>query len=641
MNGNRKIIGVCGARIFDQNAMKFIEELRRMGREEDYFTIAFSSTIGDVHDTDEILAEHQLFELTRYVDFSSLIILTETLKNQGLIQIIRKIGKEKNIPVFSVDGVVDGCYNLVLSYGDGFEKMVHHVIEEHGVRRVNMLAGFKGNDFSEERVAIYRKVLQEHGIPVEEERIGYGDFWDRPSRKAVKKFLDSDLPLPQAIICANDAMAITACSVLNEEGYGVPEDVIVTGFDGIQMGKLHFPTLTTCEPDYRSALGFIVQEIRKAEETGKVQPCDYIVKFEISKDQSCGCKPKVFSNQNGVISKLYEEVGDCAWHNIAMGQMVTSVLHKQKIMDIAEILPDNVRLWNDHFRFACVKSGLLQTGELEEECPEMVTILRISHEMFEKPGETFSVTEFIPRLENMVEEKNGADTLIVRLLNSGKKVYGYIVEGFEELDDRRLQRCNEFAMFLAHSINMVLHNRKLNELNHNLSNAYNEIATLYIQDAMTGIYNRRGFFQKLNELIRNPSSQRKYLYMISIDMDGLKYINDTFGHAEGDFAIITLAKAITQVSGTDAICARFGGDEFLCVRLEETKTEYQEKQFTRQLNRCIQAGEGVAEKPYPITASVGISCKQIIGDVDTDAMILSADELMYKDKVARRKQRGN
>lgn len=641
MNGNRKIIGVCGARIFDQNAMKFIEELRRMGREQDYFTIAFSSTTGDVHDTDEILAEHQLFELTRYVDFSSLIILTETLKNRGLIQIIRKIGKEKNIPVFSVDGVVDGCYNLILSYGDGFEKMVHHVIDEHGVRRVNMLAGFRGNDFSEERVAIYKKVLQEHGIPVEEERIGYGDFWDRPSRKVVKKFLDSDLPLPEAIICANDAMAITACSVLNEEGYGVPEDVIVTGFDGIQMGKLHFPTLTTCEPDYRSALKFIMREIQKTEETGRVQPCDYMVKFEISNAQSCGCKSKAFSNQNRVISKLYEEVGDCAWHNIAMGQMVTSVLHKQQIMDIAEILPDNVRLWNDHFRFACVKSGLLHSGEVEEDYSEMVTILRVSHEQFEHSGETFSVTEFIPRMEKIVEGKDGADTLIVRLLNSGKKVYGYIVEGFEELDDRRLQRCNEFAMFLAHSINMVLHNRKLNELNDNLSNAYNEIATLYIQDAMTGIYNRRGFFQKLSELIQQPSSHGKYLYIISIDMDGLKYINDNFGHAEGDFAIITLARAITQIGGTEAICARFGGDEFICARLEEINREYPEGQFAHQLNQCIQTGEGVGEKPYSITASVGVSCRQITGDMDTDAMILSADELMYEDKVARKKQRGS
>lgn len=57
------------------------------------------------------------------------------------------------------------------------------------------------------------------------------------------------MEFPQAIICANDAMAITACSILRERGIKVPEDVIVTGFDGIELEQYNSPRLTTAAAD--------------------------------------------------------------------------------------------------------------------------------------------------------------------------------------------------------------------------------------------------------------------------------------------------------------------------------------------------------------------------------------------------------
>ena len=131
----------------------------------------------------------------------------------------------------------------------------------------------------------------------------------------------------------------------------------------------------------------------------------------------------------------------------------------------------------------------------------MVTILWSYHGEFREPGEVFDISEFVPHLDEIIKQNGDIDTLIVRLLNSGKKVYGYAVEGFQDLDDRRLQRSNEFAMFLSFSIDTVLHNYQLAKLNENLSKAYNEIANLYILDSMTGIYNRRGFFQKFGSMI--------------------------------------------------------------------------------------------------------------------------------------------
>lgn len=640
MRENKKFIGVCGARIFDQNAMWFLDALKEMGAKRGYYTIAFSANSESYEDTDETLGERHLFELCRHVDFSSLVILTETLKNRTLINQIVEIGKEKHIPVFSVDGTVEGCYNLTKDYKKGFEQIVRHVVEDHGARRVNMLAGFKDNAFSEERVDVYKQVLRENGIDFEEERLGYGHFWDRPSREAVKGFLESSLPKPDAIICANDSMAITACSVLKEHGYKVPDDMMVTGFDGIQQGRYHTPMMATCEPDYQKPLEFIFEEIEKAGRTGEVSPYDCTVEFMLVKSQSCGCTPEIYYDRNGIISTLFEDAGDCTWHNFSMNQMVTSMLNMQKVMEVAEMLPETVQLWNDHFHFACVKSALTDSYDVPEEYSEMVTILRgAGNEEFEKPGEKFPVTDLLPRLDELVSTENGEDILIVRLLNSGKDVYGYLVEGFQELNDRSLQRCNEFAMFLAHSINTVLHNCKLTELNQSLIAAYNEISVLSFQDSMTGVYNRRGFFRQLEERLAKEESFGKYLYIVSIDMNRLKYINDTFGHAEGDFAIISLANAIVKVGGDDAICARFGGDEFACVLFADSPDMYEEKEVSRKIHDAIQKERGVLEKPYPVTASVGLSNCLITKNMNVEALIISADKNMYEDKLASKEQR--
>lgn len=639
MKTERKLIGVCGARIFEQNAMMFLAELRRMGQKNGYFPIAFYSNTDSLEENEETKAESRLFNLCKHVDLCGIVILTETLKNKMLIQQIVEIGRQKGIPVFTLDGRLDGCYNLVPDYIGGFEKVARHIVEDHKVRYVNMLAGFRNNPFSDERIAVYRKVLEENGIPFEEERVGYGDFWDRPTRKAVKAFLASDLPRPEAIICANDSMAITTCAVLKEEGLRVPQDILVTGFDGIQNAKYHTPIICTCEPSYKESLEFLFQEIKKAEETGKIQPCDHRVEFSLIPSQSCGCQPKIFYDRNGIISHLFSEVGDCAWHNMAMNEMVESVLDKEEITEIASILPDSVKPWSDHFHFACVRAELTQSRKPKEEYSQLVTILRGDAQEFEEPGEEFSVTQFIPRLDELIREGSGTNVLVVRLLNSGKDIYGYIVEGFQKLEVRRLQRSNEFAMFLSHSINTVLHNNMLKKLNENLTMAYNEISFLYLQDAMTGIYNRRGFYKMLNRLLKKKENQGKYLNIVSVDMDGLKYINDNFGHAEGDFAITTMAKAMSFTGGEDAICARFGGDEFICALLSGQENSVDRKEWNERINTHIAEMPHVKEKPYPIQASVGISCCKVEEGVDADSLILSADKQMYQDKVDRKMQR--
>ena len=79
-----------------------------------------------------------------------------------------------------------------------------------------------------DRLNAFREVMAENNLPVEEGRIFYGEFRPYDGKAAIEQYMESGLALPDAFICANDAMALTAVSTLEKYGFCVPLDVIVT-----------------------------------------------------------------------------------------------------------------------------------------------------------------------------------------------------------------------------------------------------------------------------------------------------------------------------------------------------------------------------------------------------------------------------
>lgn len=189
-------------------------------------------------------------------------------------------------------------------------------------------------------------------------------------------------------------------------------------------------------------------------------------------------------------------------------------------------------------------------------------------------------------------------------------------------------------MFLSNSINLVLQNQQLNCLKQNLLRANKELANLSELDAMTELYNRRGFYKHFTRML--SETKRRYAVLVSVDMNHLKYINDTYGHAEGDFAICTLAHGVKAICGTEAVCARFGGDEFDSIIFADDVTELTEEILGQRLQEHIDRTEGVDQKPYRITASIGVVVRERSRDLNIEQMIGEADTLMYRNKKKNR-----
>ncbi len=154
------------------------------------------------------------------------------------------------------------------------------------------------------------------------------------------------------------------------------------------------------------------------------------------------------------------------------------------------------------------------------------------------------------------------------------------------------------------------------------------------RDFMTGLFNRRGFFEQLDEIISDVGNTGSTLVLVSADLDELKYINDTFGHAEGDNAITTVSRALLNSSPRSGLCARFGGDEFcaaIIIRRDDPRLFFED--FKKRFLNLLRKYNASANKPYIVNASIGYSYAAIDGKLNTDEIIKAADEKMYACKL--------
>ena len=151
------------------------------------------------------------------------------------------------------------------------------------------------------------------------------------------------------------------------------------------------------------------------------------------------------------------------------------------------------------------------------------------------------------------------------------------------------------------------------------------------QDTLINLPNRRGFLRELERLIDRAQRYGHCSAMLFVDLDGLKMINDSFGHRAGDEALIQVAEMLTKGVRRSDVVARIGGDEF-AVLLENANAESAHETASRLedlICRCEFTHEGDA---LPLSVAIGVG--MIDGADSVEAVMARADEEMYRRKAA-------
>ena len=151
------------------------------------------------------------------------------------------------------------------------------------------------------------------------------------------------------------------------------------------------------------------------------------------------------------------------------------------------------------------------------------------------------------------------------------------------------------------------------------------------QDSLINLPNRRGFMRELERLIARVDRYGIDGAMLFVDLDGLKMINDTFGHRAGDEALIQVANLLASGVRHSDVVARIGGDEFGI--LLESSDEHAAQETAARLIDQISACEFLHDgEPLPLSVAIGVG---MIDALDTPDLVMErADEAMYRRKAA-------
>ncbi len=538
-----------------------------------------------------------------------------------LYELLRHYADE--VPVVYLKAVREKCYGVLASDRQAMRMMTEHFIKVHGFTRICHMAGRTDLEDAHERERGYREAMEAAGLSVGENMVYWGDYWYNNADAALDTFLKTDGKYPEAIVCANDYMAIGILRELKKRGLRVPEDVCVSGYDNIDDSKLIDPPLTTIEVPKKEMACMAVETIVRVGSGEEVPRVQYAESgFKIHLRDSCGCE--VFDGQQNLARKIsYME-----YHVYGMDMGVCLQSGLQVALDMDEIYS----VADGYFSYNCASEGYLclcedairgarRAIDRMDAYTDTMILKRIffldPEHNYESPNISFERRHLLPEEYFASEKPLLSFVYSIHLLN---RAFGYLVLRYKEGGWP-----NKYTQAYAHSLGNAIDD-------YNIRSEYMDmdvIRRVYLMDELTKLNNRRGFEQNLQTALDRARRRKRYMSLVSIDLDSLKYINDNFGHAEGDFAIVQVAEAIRACLGGEESAARYGGDEFAVILLSDRpgRGEAFQEAFAAQMRKA----DDRSGRPYPIHASIGCCDVSNVND-DIQKIMRKADERMYENK---------
>ena len=596
MADRQNLIAVCLSQVHNSLNMGFLNELSRIGEAEGFGVVIFNTSLDFYWYQGENKIPRAGFRSIQYHLFDALVFICHGFHDDDLIREITDGAKAHNVPVFLAGMELPGCWTIVNNYEEGYKELLRHIIRDHGARDTFYIAGIKDEPNSEGRLRCWQEVLEENNLPFDFGMFAYGDFWSKPAADIVRKLIRSRNKLPDAIFCANDFMAIAVCDTLREEGFRVPEDVIVTGFDGMPAAYMAAPRLSTCCDDPHSLAATIVDLIRRLK-AGEHPSYTIVHSFRPVFSESCGCPSPENKRYDALTvyrrSETLNNHENDLYHTVARLLVQNNPEAFLKMIS-ATILPDSYICLNK--RLLGIYSGVDYAADsIEEE------LLYIPHRDRE---EDFVITEC--RLSEL-RPPEGLETgmTLFNTLHTGTVVCGFYAAHTRDLDnDAQLIKRLSDVLNLVFTIH--LGNARQQLLISHLD------STLYT-DSVTGLNNLKGLTRWFEEYAAGKDNHTRPLALSVYSINRYNYIYENFGMNETEEIVRLVANRLTSSNPNALVIARIGSDQFVVMDSGDTP-----EMIGRTINRTtadfftqIESYNAISGKPYFVEVNCG--CTNVEG----------------------------
>lgn len=553
-----KIIAVCLTKIQDEFTYEFMDALYQTVKGSDYRCLLFNS-FSDFYDHDTYdRGAKAIYKLVNFDIADALVIKSNCFYDRQIVEELIAAAKAKAVPVVLINGENEGCFSIIPSCEKALGGLVEHVIREHGKKKLFFLSGKKGEKHSEDRERIFFDTLEKCGIDPETARVGYGEFWYEPAAEVIDRWVREG-DLPEAIICANDAMAVSACKRLLKYGIRVPEDMIVTGFDGLSSYQFAEPALSTCTKSPQVLAGKCFTMIRESVEEHVAPYRDYD-EYVLTIQESCGCGKVAHPDYRQCADRMNRRLRDMESHEQHVLRWMDRVVETIDMGTIGNklhsyILPDSLVSINSDFLLDSRRNR--KASEEQPFTEDMIVISSKNNDFCSGRYELYKTAEMYPALAAGIAE----DVMyIFQSVYAEDMVCGYYVVRTTDLIGmagkiHRVSKIMNLAFGLIISkMNQEYISKSLNEMQY--------------RDSVTGVWNLKGLVEKMNE---SYETRRKSAMAVSVyNIPKYQYIYENYGLQDVEDTVRLTVDALQLANVQKTLVARIADDSFVVVNEAES-----------------------------------------------------------------------
>lgn len=607
--------------------------------DEHNVTVVVFTCGGDIYGSDEHnIGEFQIYDLPDFEQYDGVIIARNTIQNEEIVRKLEKNLSTLNLPIISIDARMRGATCFEIDNEKAMYEMTDHILMEHpktdySAAPILYVSGPKENNESlQRRDGFIKRVEKDHLIAEKDYFVSYGDYWIDSGHDCINRFAEEKNMIPKIIICANDYMAIGVIAELEIMGYKVPNDAVVTGFDNCYEARNHKPRITSVAKPLRK-MGY--EACRMLNEcSSNQQVIQFDVKYLFA--ESCGCKKRESDDASYLRHTMIQEKTDNSFFSKVLNEMTADMNEVDSTRSMIEAMKPYVKKLNLPYFYLCL---------CKDEDEEEMTFNEYDYNSCLKQCRQYSETvdvaiayergEFIEYDDIFSKEILPAECFrkcnnyIVVPVHYRSNCQGYCVIGKSQIPMESVW-FQPLILTVGNAIENIRKQTMMRGLIDNLNLAW-------ITDALTGVYNRFGFYRNVGRVLMEGKERNKEILLLFADLDRLKFVNDTYGHEEGDFYIKTVAQIIKEVCTEAAVVMRYGGDEFVSVQVLEHPN--QGRNLMDEIIARVSKLEVLFNKPYPTMVSIGMNITKPDENVSMETLIEQADKEMYKMKQLSKKGR--
>ena len=641
---NRKLIAVILSKPSKLYQTGLLQGIYKVAFENDCNVLVFGTT----HPRSDRLyhkGELSIYRMINYEKLDGVIYIPGTIlydeRDKTVTADFLKAVREKNIPAVTIDLKYDGipCFNC--DETAVVKEMVSHLIEVHGCKDIAYLTGKKGHPHSTARLNGFREAMNEHGLEIQSNRIFWGDFWYTSGEPFCDFITSAPNGLPDGIVCACGPMGESVYKGLQKRGIRVPRDLKLASLEEfVSRAPFISSTNRRTVPVGKAVCEGLIKLMNGGSIPGLTKvSCEIIKNYRLT----CGC---VEADDYNILSLCGEDAdrGEIYFSEYnTMKETLTSKVDADEMMSCIDeysyYLKDYKGLyfcmcdgWNDPMHSPD------ESQKATEFTSEMVLYYKHCSNsrdaVLRKIGdqERFSIKEMFPP-SGFIKDHPAA--YVLRSLHFKDRVFGYAAISF---GDELKTPCEDFDYWLNDISTSIESVRRLS----NARYLYKKVQIDAVTDGMTGLYNRNGFNSMFSGMLDRAAKSGLDTAVILGDLNGLKHVNDTFGHAAGDEIIKVAAGAIGECTVPGTVCEnnfRIGGDEFVKVAYGHF-TSNDIEDFQSSLDLYLKNYNNKANKSYAIYVPIGIKVCRAGEPHDPDAVLSEADKLMYIEKMRIKKDLG-